>query len=137
MLGIDQCADAGMSEEISFRIFLGSLGFVEDHSNRNASLVGIDQSFGDWGRGKRIGLDKDVAFGGIQLLDDRLGAATIRTKVSADIGWIGEGGDGDDERQNEEEEAFHAAIVASDWRAVNGGRFLLCVTAVVTMLAHI
>ena len=100
MLGVDQCADAGVGEEIGFGILLGSLGFVENDSNINAPLVSIDNRFRNWSRGERIRLDQNVAFGVAEFLDDCLRAAAIRRKVDADVGWIGEGRDGEDERQD-------------------------------------
>ena len=85
VLGVDQGADACMGDEVGLAIFLGPLGFVQDHFDMDTTLMRIHQGFGNRFAGEAVCLDQDVGFGLAQLLNHRLRASTMRGGVHMDV----------------------------------------------------
>jgi hypothetical protein len=67
----------GIHQKISRGILLPLLAFVEDDLYLDSSLVGVKESLGNGGRGKRIGLDQNGSLGIRQLFNNGVRAATL------------------------------------------------------------
>ena len=88
MLGINVGLNSRMRQEIGGGILLGSLTLVEHHDHSHSALMGEFQGLRDRCRSKRIGLDQNQPLGVINLLNNRLRAASLRRKEASDLATL-------------------------------------------------